>query len=401
MNQSKLTNWLKGPSQGSSSNSSTPERRPPGSSKYNLSPAAQKRKDGLRAVCAETKSILPDILAKISAFNTGVSSKHHRDTLRHLDPNGCPGFELPQGDPQAGMKGTRIRVHDQDTYDAALELQPKTTVSWVLGQSASSGASTAVNAPATSTSDDTKMAIDTPAAPKDEDDYSKMDIDIQSPAPLPTNSTAPIFVPPSHTNKPVAVLNLASERNAGGGWENGAIAQEEALCYRSSLYLSLHRAYYPLKQLGTIYSPNVLIIRDAMSRGHDLLFPATAAEDLPVTSVITLAAIRRPALNKDGTYAKTTDREFTKEKIRVVLRVAAHQGHRKLVLGALGCGAFHNPPEEVAQCFLEVFREQEFTGGWWEDIVFAVLDNAKGDKGGKDGIGNFGVFYRALDAEVV
>jgi uncharacterized protein (TIGR02452 family) len=81
--------------------------------------------------------------------------------------------------------------------------------------------------------------------------------------------------------------------------------------------------------------------------------------------------------------------------------VAARQGHTKLVLGALGCGVFANPPGDVAQCFLEVLREDEFQGGWWEAVVFAVLDNARGDQGGKDGSGNFGIFYRALDSEIV
>jgi hypothetical protein len=60
-----------------------------------------------------------------------------------------------------------------------------------------------------------------------------------------------------------------------------------------------------------------------------------------------------------------------------------------------------NPPTEVAQCFLEVLREKEFQGGWWEEVAFAVLDNAKGPNGGKDGCGNFGQFFRVLDGQVV
>lgn len=113
-----------------------------------------------------------------------------------------------------------------------------------------------------------------------------------------------------------------------------------------------------------------------------------------------MAAVRRPKLH-EGRFAEDGDVELTREKIRVVLRIAALKGHRKLVLGAMGCGAFGNPPKEVAECFLEVLQEEEFQGGWWEDLVFAVLDNARGDNRGKDGTGNYGIFYRALHGVVV
>ena len=237
-----------------------------------------------------------------------------------------------------GRKGTRVRVYDGDTFEVALRVQPGTTVN----------------------------SLDSRQAP------------------------------------PVAVLNLANETTPGGGWLNGALAQEEALCYRSSLSLSLHSSHYPIPTFSALYSPRVLLIRDAMANGHDLLYPNTAPWDLPVFGVISLAALKRPVLSHAGKYfANREDRRITKEKIRVVLRVSVRRGHTKIVLGALGCGAFGNPPEEVAQCFKEVFTEDEFTGGWWEDVVFAVLDNERGDQGGKEGSGNFGIFYRALDGLVV
>jgi uncharacterized protein (TIGR02452 family) len=204
----------------------------------------------------------------------------------------------------------------------------------------------------------------------------------------------------NRTLKPVAVLNLASERSPGGGWQNGAMAQEEALCYRSSLYLSLHKSYYPIPSLSAIYSPEVLIIRDASSAGHTLR--CSDIPSCPVTSVISIAALRHPSLTYDGKRFKNEgQRAETKRKIRLVLRLAASKKHTKLVLGALGCGVFNNPPREVAKCFLEVFREPEFSGGWWEEIVFAVLDNAKDGEGGKNGMGNFGQFYQALNGRVV
>ncbi|KAF4978917.1 hypothetical protein FZEAL_4803 [Fusarium zealandicum] len=183
----------------------------------------------------------------------------------------------------------------------------------------------------------------------------------------------------------VAVLNMASHVSPGGGWLKGARAQEEALCYRSSLYLSLHRRYYPWKQRMGIYTPDVVIIRSDQDSGHKLLVPEVSIEDLPVVSVLSIAALRTPpvetvAQNTPGgtvdrvVFAKASDRELTKLKMRLCLRMAANCDHGLLVLGALGCGAFRNPPKEVAYCWLEVLKEQEFQGGWWEEVWFAVFD---------------------------
>ncbi|GKT40287.1 uncharacterized protein ColSpa_00468 [Colletotrichum spaethianum] len=172
----------------------------------------------------------------------------------------------------------------------------------------------------------------------------------------------------------VAVLNMASDIHPGGGWLKGAVAQEEAICYRSSLYLSLHKRYYPFKRRGGVYTPDVVVIRSDMASGHRLLVPGIAYADLPVVSVLSIAAIRRPEVRRRkvvttaGTeevyeFARTGDRALTMEKMRLCLRMAASRDHSLLVLGALGCGAFRNPPEEVARCWLEVLDEAEFGAG--------------------------------------
>ncbi|KAH0544965.1 hypothetical protein FGG08_000891 [Glutinoglossum americanum] len=203
----------------------------------------------------------------------------------------------------------------------------------------------------------------------------------------------------SADKKPVAVLNMANARVGGGGWLSGALAQEEALCYRSSLSFTLKRRFYPLPDISGIYSPTVVIIRDSLAAGHSLLYPTVAPQHLPVVSVISVAAIRDPATTDTTppTYQNDADRELMKSKIRMILRVSVLNGHRRLVLGALGCGAFRNPPGEVVECFREVFGEREFSGGWWKDVVFAVMD----DGGGERGDGNFGVFWRGLNGVVV
>lgn len=74
-----------------------------------------------------------------------------------------------------------------------------------------------------------------------------------------------------------AVLNMASRTNPGGGWKHGSGAQEENLHRRTSLYKCLadperidrRRSWsYPLPEFGGVYSPDVLVFREAESRGY-------------------------------------------------------------------------------------------------------------------------------------
>lgn len=195
--------------------------------------------------------------------------------------------------------------------------------------------------------------------------------------------------------KHVCVLNMANAKSAGGGWLNGAVAQEEALCYRSSLSFTLKLKYYPLQSEDAIYSPTVVIFRESMEKGHSLL-DISKPEKLPIVSVISVPAVREPELDLSVEHAKykhAKDRALMKEKMRIILRIAAYNGHRRLVLGALGCGVFKHPRREVANCWYEVFSEKEFKGGWWESICFAVMDDLSQ---GKDGDGNYGIFHRKL-----
>jgi uncharacterized protein (TIGR02452 family) len=59
---------------------------------------------------------------------------------------------------------------------------------------------------------------------------------------------------------------------------------------------------------------------------------------------------------------------------RRVLEVAAAHGHRRLVLGAWGCGVFRNDPGTVAAMFAtEIARAR----GWFDHVTFAVLDRQR------------------------
>ncbi|KAJ5155939.1 hypothetical protein N7492_008742 [Penicillium capsulatum] len=168
----------------------------------------------------------------------------------------------------------------------------------------------------------------------------------------------------------IGVLNMASERHPGGGWLRGALAQEEALCFRSTLARTLHMRYYPLPQFGAIWSPQVTVFRGEVSSWCQLYAPA----EMFTVGVVSLPALRRPALTPDKKeFANPGTIHVVKDKIRQVLRVLATNHVTHCVLGAMGCGAFQNPVSEVVRAYKEVLDEAEWNGAF-EEIVFAVLD---------------------------
>jgi len=58
-----------------------------------------------------------------------------------------------------------------------------------------------------------------------------------------------------------------------------------------------------------------------------------------------------------------------------VLAVAAAHRHRRLVLGAWGCGVFGNDPAAVADAFAQWLASPLFAGAF-DQVVFAILDKS-------------------------
>ncbi len=171
----------------------------------------------------------------------------------------------------------------------------------------------------------------------------------------------------------VLALNFASAKNPGGGFLGGAKAQEEDLARQSALYdclVTQPRYYEENRAFGSalytdhlIYSPRVPFFRD------DAL--ALVAEPYLV-SMITSPAPNAGALVRSG-YSVDKIAEIPRvlaRRAEHVLRVAEAHGHRVLVLGAWGCGAFHNDPELVARVWSELLRGPY--AGAFERVVFAV-----------------------------
>ncbi|MFJ9741958.1 TIGR02452 family protein [Streptomyces sp. NPDC101166] len=183
------------------------------------------------------------------------------------------------------------------------------------------------------------------------------------------------------TGASVAVLDFASARNPGGGYLNGAQAQEEALCRASALHTCLlqargfydhHRAHRdPFYSDRVIHAPAVPVFRDDRGRLLDapraVGFLAAAA---PNAGVVQRTEPER-AGELPGALAVRAER---------VLETAAAYGYDRLVLGAWGCGVFRNDPARVAAAFRTLLGP----GGRFErafgHVVFAVLDRTPGQR---------------------
>ena len=187
--------------------------------------------------------------------------------------------------------------------------------------------------------------------------------------------------------KNILVLNFANPYTPGGGVLNGANAQEEDLCRRSTLYKSLTSEeaskFYEENKKGkeniftdaAILSPHVEVFRN----------PNGSYLDKPLeVAVLTMAAPYAPGLagvKKEEIY------DTFKTRITGMLDIAINEGYENLVLGAWGCGAFGNDAQLVSRAFFEVFKEIRVPSadGLFKDlecdslfryVCFAVLDKS-------------------------
>ena len=198
---------------------------------------------------------------------------------------------------------------------------------------------------------------------------------------------------------PVLVLNLANPVNPGGGVRRGTKAQEEDLCRRSSLLLSLEseaaREYYEYNRSLETYmgsdaimiTPQVEIIKDEKG----VLLPESE-----VVAVMTCAAPKL-TFGMEG-LSEQQYRDMVGGRITGMLELAAHLGYRFLVLGAFGCGAFDNDAAVISDLFYEAMKKFDRDGrklkDCFERIDFAVLDNTPGQYNFREFARNFSDFYR-------
>lgn len=162
----------------------------------------------------------------------------------------------------------------------------------------------------------------------------------------------------------IACLNFADYEQTAGGYLQGALAQEEAICFDSTLYQVLlafpeyyawnreHLANY-LYQDRAIYSPGIIF--------HQKQYLASA-------DVITCAA---PFYRKSTLLQLPYSQALQALKLRMtfVKQIAEDQHVDYLVLGAWGAGVFGFNSLDVAKLWKKTFAEKSSI----KKVIYAVI----------------------------
>ena len=171
------------------------------------------------------------------------------------------------------------------------------------------------------------------------------------------------------------VMNFANALSPGGGFLNGANAQEESLCRNSTLYASLSspEAAVMYQYNNThknsvdsdymILSPSVCVFRDC---------DGVLRNDPFHVAVFTISAPNKKGRAKDVDQQELDDVMIA--RLEMMMKAAAYYQYKTLVLGAWGCGAFGHDVKRVAQYFREVLV-QRGNAKFFQRIIFAILDD--------------------------
>ena len=182
----------------------------------------------------------------------------------------------------------------------------------------------------------------------------------------------------------VVVLNFADAICPGGGFLKGSKAQEECLCRVSGLFFCLKQErmnnYYKINEESLfdgdipkdrlirnnytdniIYSPKVPFFRD-----KDYNWLAESAN----LSVITSPAPYCGDLKEESERTSVAIYSIFLSRMEKIFNIALEFGHKKIIIGAWGCGAFGNSPEVVASCFKDILNNK--FKNCFKEVVFAI-----------------------------
>ncbi|KAF8154074.1 hypothetical protein B0H34DRAFT_661408 [Crassisporium funariophilum] len=180
------------------------------------------------------------------------------------------------------------------------------------------------------------------------------------------------------------VLNFASATKPGGGFQNGAEAQEESIARSSTLYPSLMtdeaQQFYKLHSRESaenaaayyshamIYSPSITVFRD-----DDGIWTYPFQIDVLSCAAVNAGEIRKAA---NGAVSSGTEVGIEKEmaeRMGRILYLFEQQGVRNIILGTFGTGVFRNNVATVARIWahLLLVADARFRDSF-DRIIFAI-----------------------------
>ena len=210
-----------------------------------------------------------------------------------------------------------------------------------------------------------------------------------------------------------AILNLASAKRPCGGWDAGMGAQEESLCFSSTLSQSLYQfgdpkyknvrdSGVPVREIGYphdinyggIYTPGVTFFRNNISKYYTLRDKSFKCDVITVAALCFNGKSHYAGVNElsyqaeDGGFTPE-GREIMLNKIRTIFRMGVEHGNDAIIAGGFGCGAYALLPSAVAPLFRVVLEETEFKNKF-KLVVFAILERPRRPQGLD---GHFASFY--------
>jgi hypothetical protein len=195
-----------------------------------------------------------------------------------------------------------------------------------------------------------------------------------------------------------AVLNMANAYVPGGAYVEGAPAQEENMFRRTDCHFHVGDEEYDRQRDQYIPEMTRLIsgvdgrvfldtgqpricIRGPEDRSRDDLGYPWLSDD----EVFPFYELR--AAGQDLRDGSAFDEAETRHRIAAQLDTLINSGIRHAVLGAMGCGAFRNPPREVACIYKEEITERL---SHFSIIAFAIFAAGYGP-------GNYAPFAEVFD----
>lgn len=179
--------------------------------------------------------------------------------------------------------------------------------------------------------------------------------------------------------KKLGVLNFASARHAGGGFLNGAMAQEECLAYCSDLFdtqtTDIGKKYY--KNNATVnhhsYYDGMMITENCFFRDSKFNLVKTPT----CCMVITAPAVNMGQVRKHN-ESELNAKQIMKNRMRNILYLFIFHGCTNIILGAFGCGVFQNDPYDIAKYWHELLIDEGLQK-YFEEITFSILNSRSGD----------------------